>query len=36
LEGKVDKPILKSMTDMIMERIAILLPDEYRGVYAQK
>jgi 1-acyl-sn-glycerol-3-phosphate acyltransferase len=35
LEGKIGKPILKSMTDLIMERIALLLPDEYRGVYGQ-
>ena len=35
LEGKIDKPILKSMTDMIMERIALLLPEECRGVYGQ-
>jgi len=36
LEGKLDKYILKSMTDIIMGRIALLLPDEYRGVYAQQ
>lgn len=35
LEGKIDKPILKSMTDIIMERIARLLPEECRGVYGQ-
>ena len=36
LEGNLDKHLLKSMTDMIMGRIAILLPEEYRGVYGQQ
>ena len=36
LEGNLDKHLLKSMTDMIMDRIAILLPEEYRGVYGQQ
>ncbi|SVE10294.1 uncharacterized protein METZ01_LOCUS463148, partial [marine metagenome] len=33
IEGTIDSAILKSMTDMIMERISILLPEKYRGVY---
>ena len=33
VEGTIDSAILKSMTDMIMERISILLPEKYRGVY---
>ena len=32
----LDKHLLKSMTDMIMDRIAILLPEEYRGAYGQQ
>ena len=34
LEGRPSRAILKSLTDMIMYRIAALLPEEYRGVYA--
>lgn len=33
IEGKPNRDLLNSITDMIMERIAILLPDRYRGVY---
>ena len=33
VEGKLTKEILESFTDMIMVRIAYLLPDNYRGVY---
>ncbi|HJO59790.1 MAG TPA: hypothetical protein QF838_03505, partial [SAR202 cluster bacterium] len=33
IDGAIDSGILKSMTDMIMERISILLPEKYRGVY---
>lgn len=36
LEGPVQKAQLNSMGDMIMERIAALLPPEYRGHYAAK
>ena len=36
LDGNLDKHLLKSMTDMIMDRIAILIPEEYRGVYGQQ
>jgi 1-acyl-sn-glycerol-3-phosphate acyltransferase len=35
-EGKVTKERLRGMADLIMERIAELLPPEYRGYYAQK
>ena len=34
LDGIPSREVLKSMTDMIMYRIAVLLPKEYRGVYA--
>ena len=34
LEGKISRPVLEHMTDMIMYRIAALLPPEYRGYYA--
>ena len=33
IEGKIDKPLLESMTNMIMQRISALLPGEYRGIY---
>tara|TARA_Y100000996_G_scaffold413423_1_gene401649 strand:+ start:174 stop:827 length:654 start_codon:yes stop_codon:yes gene_type:complete len=33
LEGNITDDLMKSMTDMIMMRIAELLPEEYRGVY---
>ena len=34
IEGNVTRPLLASMSDMIMYRIAALLPKEYQGVYA--
>ena len=34
LEGKLSRPLLEHMTDMIMYRVAALLPQEYRGYYA--
>ena len=33
IEGRPSAAVLQSMTDMIMERVAILLPPEYRGAY---
>jgi 1-acyl-sn-glycerol-3-phosphate acyltransferase len=33
IEGKPSAAVLQSMTDMIMNRIAILLPEEYQGEY---
>ena len=33
IEGRPSAAVLQSMTDMIMERVAMLLPPEYRGVY---
>ena len=33
IEGRVSREQLQSMTDMIMERVAALLPADYRGVY---
>lgn len=35
IEGKPDDAIMDSLTQMIMQRIAILLPEEYRGIYGQ-
>ncbi|PKB81555.1 MAG: hypothetical protein BZY88_06460 [SAR202 cluster bacterium Io17-Chloro-G9] len=34
IEGNPGRPVLESMRDMIMGRIAAMLPEEYRGVYA--
>jgi 1-acyl-sn-glycerol-3-phosphate acyltransferase len=34
IEGDVTRPLLGSMSDMIMYRIAALLPKEYQGIYA--
>lgn len=34
LDGTVSDDVMRSMTTMIMERIAYLLPREYRGYYA--
>ena len=33
IEGKISPDVMQSMTDMIMGRIASLLPNKYRGVY---
>ena len=33
LEGKPSREVLGSLTEMVMLRIAMLLPPEYRGVY---
>ena len=33
IEGRPNAAVLQSMTDMIMERVAMLLPSEYQGVY---
>jgi 1-acyl-sn-glycerol-3-phosphate acyltransferase len=34
IEGKVGREQLEAITTMIMERVAALLPESYRGVYA--
>jgi 1-acyl-sn-glycerol-3-phosphate acyltransferase len=34
IEGPITKSVLNSVTDMVMERIAALLPESYRGAYA--
>ena len=34
IEGRLTRPILQNLTDMIMTRIAALLPESYRGYYA--
>jgi len=33
IEGKLDQAVMDSLTEMIMMRVAALLPEEYRGVY---
>ena len=33
IDGPITKPLLNSVTDMVMERIAALVPESYRGVY---
>ena len=33
LEGKLSRPVLEDLTDMIMYRVAGLLPPSYRGYY---
>ena len=33
VEGRINKSLMKAMTDIIMERIAALLPKSYRRVY---
>ena len=35
IEGKLDAAVLDSLTEMIMLRVAVLLPPKYRGVYGQ-
>ena len=34
LEGNPSRQVLGTMRDMVMGRIAAMLPEEYRGVYA--
>ena len=34
IEGQPSREVMRSMLDMIMIRIAYLLPEEYRGVYS--
>ncbi len=34
IEGRLDRGILHSLTEEVMARIAMLLPDQYRGPYA--
>lgn len=36
IEGKLTPPVLNSLTDMVMGRVAMLLPENYRGVYSSK
>ncbi len=35
-DGRITHELLEEMTDVIMERIAILLPEQYRGYYADR
>ena len=35
VEGRIARPVLRSLTTMVMERIAAQLPPEYRGVYRE-
>jgi len=34
LEGRIGREAINGVADMMMNRIAVLLPEEYRGVYA--
>ena len=34
IEGNPNREVLNSLTDLIMQRVALLLPSEYQGVYA--
>jgi 1-acyl-sn-glycerol-3-phosphate acyltransferase len=36
IEGPISDVVLNSVTDMVMERIAALVPESYRGVYADR
>ena len=36
LEGRIDKHIINSVSELMMNRIAVLLPENYRGVYEIK
>lgn len=33
VEGPITRPLLNAVTDMVMQRIAALLPEDYRGIY---
>ena len=35
IEGRPSKELLESISDMIMQRVAVQLPDEIRGVYSE-
>ena len=34
LEGRIDKNAINSVSEMMMNRIAVLLPENYRGIYS--
>jgi 1-acyl-sn-glycerol-3-phosphate acyltransferase len=36
IDGRIPHEALSAMTDTVMERIAVLLPPKYRGVYADR
>ena len=36
LDGKLSTDVMKSLTDMVMHRVAALLPPAYQGVYGSK
>lgn len=36
IDGKVSGAVLDSLTDMVMQRVAALLPEEYQGAYGAK
>jgi 1-acyl-sn-glycerol-3-phosphate acyltransferase len=36
IQGHLKRPQLQSLADMVMQRVAALLPEEYRGVYGVK
>ncbi len=35
IEGRPNREVLRSLTEMMMERVAMLLPPEYRGEYGE-
>ena len=34
IEGRLTSPILEQLADMVMQRVAVMLPQSYRGYYA--
>ena len=36
MEGKLQRPLLEHLTDMVMDRVAMMLPEGYRGYYGSK
>ena len=34
LEGRIDKNAIESVSELMMDRIAVLLPANYRGTYS--
>ena len=36
IEGRPSRALLDSITDMIMQRVAVQIPEEYRGVYGSR
>ena len=36
VQGRVTQELLQEMADTIMDRIAVLVPEDYRGYYADR